>query len=69
MNANATEPIEEWSVVINLEEQYSLWPIHRDIPTGWANTGVSGPKEECLAYIREVKANMHPRSLKEVVSH
>jgi len=52
-------------VVINEEEQYSLWPAHRELPLGWRKAGKSGTKAECLAWIEEVWTDMRPRSLRE----
>ena len=52
-------------VVINHEDQYSIWPEGRDIPSGWRATGMAGPKEDCLAHIDEVWTDMRPRSLRE----
>ena len=43
-----------WRVVINDEEQYSIWFVDRDPPAGWTIVGKEGSKEECLAYIEEV---------------
>lgn len=54
-------------VVINLEDQYSIWPMRKEIPYGWREEGKSGTKEECLAYIKEVWTDMRPRSLKEAI--
>jgi len=54
-----------YKVVVNAEEQYSLWPSDRDNPSGWMNEGKRGSKAECLAYIKEVWIDMRPRSLKE----
>jgi MbtH protein len=51
-------------VVINDEEQYSIWAADRDIPAGWHATGVSGTRDECLAHIDEVWTDMRPRSLR-----
>lgn len=56
---------EIWQVVINLEDQYSIWPVRKKIPYGWNEVGRSGTKEECLSYIKEVWTDMRPRSLKE----
>lgn len=53
-----------YSAVVNHEEQYSIWPARRELPNGWKDTGVSGSKEECLAYIREVWKDMRPLSLR-----
>ena len=55
-------------VLINLEDQYSIWPEKREIPYGWKEVGKSGTKEECLAYIKGVWTDMRPRSLKEATA-
>ena len=54
-----------YKVVINHEEQYSLWPADRDNPSGWRDAGKSGAKEECLAYVEEVWTDMRPLSLRK----
>jgi MbtH protein len=41
-----------YKVVVNHEEQYSIWPAHRENPLGWNDAGKSGLKDECLAYSR-----------------
>ncbi len=53
-----------YQVVVNDEEQYSIWPTEREIPAGWRATGPSGPKAECLTYIDEVWTDMRPLSLR-----
>jgi len=55
---------DEYVVVINDEEQYSIWEAGRDIPAGWHSVGVSGTKESCLAHIDEVWTDMRPKSLR-----
>ncbi|HQR34141.1 MAG TPA: MbtH family protein [Blastocatellia bacterium] len=54
-----------YKVVVNHEEQYSIWPDYRDIPLGWTAVGKSGTKAECLAYIEEVWTDMRPLSLRK----
>jgi MbtH protein len=54
-----------YEVVVNDEEQYSIWPAHKEIPAGWKTVGVSGPKAQCLAHIEEVWTDMRPKSLRE----
>ena len=54
-----------YTVVINHEEQYSIWPSDREIPTGWKTVGKTGTKAECLAYIEEVWTDMRPLSLRK----
>ena len=55
----------EMKVLINDEEQYSLWPGYLAIPAGWRDTGVGGTKEECLVYVKESWRDMRPRSLRK----
>lgn len=54
-----------YKVVVNHEEQYSIWPADRDTPQGWSDAGKSGPRRECLDHIREVWTDMRPKSLRE----
>ena len=56
-----------YNVVINQEEQYSIWPADRSNPPGWNDVGKSGPKAECLAYIKEVWTDMRPASLRRAM--
>jgi MbtH protein len=53
-----------YRVVVNHEEQYSIWPIHKENPPGWRDAGKSGTKAECLSYIDEVWTDMRPLSLR-----
>lgn len=59
------EDITTYKVVINHEEQYSIWPDYKEIPPGWKHAGKSGLKAECLAYIKEVWTDMRPLSLRK----
>jgi MbtH protein len=54
-----------YKVVLNHEQQYSIWPADRENPLGWDAAGKSGPKQECLAYIKEVWTDMRPLSLRK----
>jgi len=54
-----------YKVVMNHEEQYSIWPEYKDLPLGWNDVGKSGNKAECLAYIKEVWTDMRPLSLRK----
>ena len=54
-----------YKVVVNHEEQYSIWPADRENPLGWQDAGKSGPKAECLSYIEEVWTDMRPLSLRK----
>jgi len=53
-----------YKVVVNHEEQYSIWPDYKEMPLGWKAVGKTGPKPECLAYIKEVWTDMRPLSLR-----
>ncbi|WP_416671514.1 MbtH family protein [Egbenema bharatensis] len=54
-----------YKVVVNHEEQYSIWPSYRENPQGWHDVGKSGLKQECLDYIKEVWTDMRPLSLRK----
>jgi len=54
-----------YRVVVNHEEQYSIWPADMTIPRGWRDAGKSGPKAECLEYVKEVWTDMRPLSLRK----
>jgi MbtH protein len=54
-----------YKVVVNHEEQYSIWLAERENPLGWKDAGKSGLKQECLAYIKEVWTDMRPLSLRK----
>ncbi|MDQ5822030.1 MAG: MbtH family NRPS accessory protein [Actinomycetota bacterium] len=58
---------EVYSVVVNDEEQYSVWRVGKPIPAGWCEVGVSGTRDECLAHIEEVWTDMRPRSVREAM--
>jgi MbtH protein len=53
-----------YKVVVNHEEQQSIWRADRDPPAGWREEGKQGSKGECLAHIEEVWTDMRPLSLR-----
>ena len=53
-----------YQVVVNDEEQYSIWPADRDLPAGWRADGTEGTRADCLAHIGEVWTDMRPLSLR-----
>lgn len=64
------EDREDWTdgeldVVVNHEEQYSIWPAGREPPAGWTRIGRKGRKAECLALIEEIWTDMRPLSLRK----
>ncbi|MES2936919.1 MAG: MbtH family NRPS accessory protein [Pseudomonadota bacterium] len=54
-----------YEVVMNDEEQYSIWPADKELPLGWTKAGKKDKKSACLEYIKEVWTDMRPRSLRE----
>ena len=58
----------EHVVVINDEEQYSIWPAFREIPAGWYDAGFRGPREACLDHIESVWTDITPRSVREALA-
>ena len=53
-----------YKVVVNHEEQYSIWPAEQDNARGWKDVGKSGTKTECLAHIKELWTDIRPLSLR-----
>lgn len=64
MERDEKEDTTIYKVVVNHEEQYSIWPSERENPLGWRDVGKSGTKTECLDYIQEVWTDMRPLSLR-----
>ncbi len=62
--SNDTEDTTTYHVVVNGEEQYSIWPAYKALPAGWREAGKTGPKPECLEYIKTVWTDMRPLSLR-----
>lgn len=66
-----TNPFEddkgEYIVVVNLEEQYSIWPSYKELPAGWSATGTRGTRQICLEWIEQVWTDMRPKSLREAM--
>jgi MbtH protein len=53
-----------YKVLVNGEEQYSIWPAYKPIPAGWTDAGKSGSRDECLAHIKCVWTDLRPLSLR-----
>lgn len=53
-----------YRVVMNQEEQYSIWPSDQELPAGWSDVGKAGSKAECLAYINAAWSDMRPLSVR-----
>jgi MbtH protein len=57
-----------YNVVMNHEEQYSIWPDYKALPDGWTAVGKTGKKAECLEYIDAVWTDMRPLSLRQAMA-
>lgn len=64
-NDSDKEDTRIYKVVMNHEEQYSIWLDYKEVPRGWKHVGKTGSKAECLAYIKEVWTDMRPLSLRK----
>lgn len=56
-------------VVVNHEEQYSVWPAEREPPVGWTTVGPPRSRNECLDHIARVWTDMRPLSLRQKMDH
>ncbi|HYH80969.1 MAG TPA: MbtH family protein [Longimicrobium sp.] len=65
MSQEEREDTTIYKVVVNDEQQYSIWPADRENPAGWRDEGFQGPKSACLAHIEEVWTDMRPHSLRD----
>jgi MbtH protein len=65
MSAHDQDDTTIYKVVVNHEEQYSIWPADRANPLGWRDAGAQGVKAECLAYIEQIWLDMRPLSLRQ----
>ena len=68
MNNDDTEDT-KYKVVVNDEEQFSIWAADRPNPDGWRDAAKTGSKSECLAYIKEVWTDMRPLGLRNKMSN
>lgn len=67
MTRDDIDDMTTYRVVVNHEDQYSIWPADRDNPLGWNDAGKTGKKAECLAYIKEVWTDMRPLSVRKMM--
>ena len=65
MSSEEREDNTIYKVVVNHEEQYSIWLTGRPIPNGWRDAGETGSKKECLDHIEQVWTDMRPLSLRK----
>jgi len=57
-----------YTVLVNHEEQYSIWPVGRDCPEGWREIGFRGAKDDCLNHIKTIWTDMRPVSLRHAMT-
>lgn len=69
MDENEREDRTIYKVVVNDEEQYSIWPADRETPAGWRDAGKTGMKAECLEFIKEIWTDMRPKSLRDQMAN
>lgn len=62
-----TDTAEQWRVVLNDEEQFSIWPAVRELPTGWRLEGTRGSREDCLEHIERTWTDMRPLSVRRAL--
>lgn len=67
MDADEPADTRVYYVVVNEEEQYSIWPKDRKVPDGWQETGVTGAIEVCLQHIEAIWTDMRPLSLRRLM--
>jgi MbtH protein len=54
----------QFLVLVNDEDQHSLWPAFVDVPSGWRVVFGAGDRAKCLEYVEENWTDMRPRSLR-----
>jgi MbtH protein len=62
------EDTREYVVLVNCEEQYSLWLADLEIPKGWKEVFARNNKKACLEYVKEVWTDMRPLSLRKAMA-
>jgi MbtH protein len=69
MNVDEREDTRIYRVVVNHEEQYSIWLAGKPLPSGWRDAGKDGTKDVCLSHIESIWTDMRPLSLRTTVSN
>jgi glycopeptidolipid biosynthesis protein len=52
-------------VLVNDEEQHSLWPTFADVPAGWRVVYGEADRAACLDYIEQNWPDIRPKSLRD----
>ncbi|MCX4728902.1 MbtH family protein [Streptomyces sp. NBC_01306] len=56
------DPDGTFHVLVNDEEQYSLWPTALEVPPGWSISHEADTRQGCLDYIEVTWTDLRPRS-------
>jgi len=65
LQESAGEDTRTYTVVVNCEEQYAIWPAGKSVPAGWREAGRVGLRADCVAYVEAVWTDMRPMSLRQ----
>lgn len=67
----STNPFDDengtFHVLVNDEEQHSLWPAFAELPAGWRSVFGEASRADCLAYVEQNWADIRPRTLREAL--
>ncbi|MFJ3306307.1 MbtH family protein [Streptomyces sp. NPDC086549] len=63
MSSPFDNPDGTYLVLVNDENQHSLWPAFAEVPAGWTVARPEGSRQDCLDYIGEQWTDLRPRSL------
>ncbi|MEY9928574.1 uncharacterized protein YbdZ (MbtH family) [Catenulispora sp. GP43] len=55
-------------VVVNDEDQHSLWPVFAEVPAGWRVAFGEANRADCLGYVEQNWTDLRPRSLREAMA-
>jgi MbtH protein len=63
------DPDAEYLVLVNAENQHSLWPVFAAVPDGWETVFGKAGRQDCLDYIEKSWTDMRPKSLIEAMEN
>ncbi|WP_181783033.1 MbtH family protein [Pseudonocardia pini] len=61
------DPEGTFRVLVNGEEQYSLWPDFAEVPAGWETVYGPADRAACVRYTEEHWTDLRPKSLREAM--
>ncbi|MGC5034660.1 MULTISPECIES: MbtH family protein [unclassified Streptomyces] len=72
MVAVSTNPFDDedarFFVLVNDEDQHSLWPVFAEVPAGWRTVFGEAARSECLEYVERNWTDLRPKSLREAMA-